>query len=180
MINFHHNKLLKYSTLDKKKNPWCWLLKGSFILDHTNVSVRCTWLMIFQLHTWKTRVYSHVPSLNIQSCIRGCFFSTFRFKNSILAYLDQKKYTSRPKWVPYARHYKPRPVYFFTPFPKTIYVLWPLALCMACIQERLLIKSGLWWRAYGTIYFLPLKNSCYSIPHQMLFIISWEREKSEK
>ena len=24
-----------------------------------------------------------------------------------------------------------------------------LALCMACIQERLLIKSGLWWRAYG-------------------------------
>ena len=32
---------------------------------------------------------------------------------------------------------------FFTPFPKTIYVLLPLALCMACIQERLLIKSGL-------------------------------------
>ena len=31
----------------------------------------------------------------------------------------------------------------------TIYVLWPLALCMACIQEPLLIKSGLWWRAYG-------------------------------
>ena len=39
---------------------------------------------------------------------------------------------------------------FFTPFQKTIYVLWPLALCMACIQERLLIKSGLWWRAYGS------------------------------
>ena len=50
----------------------------------------------------------------------------------------------------YARHYKPRLVYFFTPFPKTIYVLWPLALCMACIQERLLIKSGLWWRAHGS------------------------------
>ena len=53
--------------------------------------------------------------------------------------------------LPYARHYKPRLVYFFTPFPKTIYVLWPLALCMACIQERLLIKSGLWWRAYGIL-----------------------------
>ena len=51
--------------------------------------------------------------------------------------------------IPYARHYKPRLVYFFTPFPKSIYVLWPLALCMACIQERLLIKSGLWLRAYG-------------------------------
>ena len=38
--------------------------------------------------------------------------------------------------IPYARHYKPRFVYFFTPFPKTIYVLWPLALCMAYIQER--------------------------------------------
>ena len=25
--------------------------------------------------------------------------------------------------LPYARHYKPRLVYFFTPFPKTIYVL---------------------------------------------------------
>ena len=53
------------------------------------------------------------------------------------------------KYIPYARHYKSRFVYFFTSFPKTIYVLWPLALCMACIQERLLIKSGLWWRAYG-------------------------------
>ena len=55
-----------------------------------------------------------------------------------------------PKYlIPYARHYKPRLVYFFTPFQKTIYVLWLLALCMAYIQERLLIKSGLWWRAYG-------------------------------
>ena len=51
--------------------------------------------------------------------------------------------------IPYARHYKPRLVYLFTPFPKTIYVLWPFALWMACIRERLLIKSGLWWRAYG-------------------------------
>ena len=59
----------------------------------------------------------------------------------------------KSKQIPYARHYKPRLVYFFTPFPKTIYLLWPLALCMACIQERLLIKSGLWWRAYGSCHF---------------------------
>ena len=26
-----------------------------------------------------------------------------------------------------------------------------LSLCMACIQERLVIKSGLWWRAYGRL-----------------------------
>ena len=38
--------------------------------------------------------------------------------------------------IPYARHYKPRLVYFFTQFQKTIYVLWPLVWCMACIQER--------------------------------------------
>ena len=56
--------------------------------------------------------------------------------------------------LPYARHYKPRLVYFFTPFPKAIYVLWPFALCTAWIQERLLIKSALWWRAYGICYAL--------------------------
>ena len=39
-------------------------------------------------------------------------------------------------YIPYARHYKPRLVYFFILFPKTIYVLYPLALCMACIQKR--------------------------------------------
>ena len=41
-------------------------------------------------------------------------------------------------------------------------------LCMACIQERLVIKSGLWWRAYGNssvnghlfnFFFLVTKNS---------------------
>ena len=65
--------------------------------------------------------------------------------------LAQIKQEAMPVFnLPYARHYKPRLVYFFTPFPNTIYVLWPLVLCMACIQERLLIKSGLWWHAYGT------------------------------
>ena len=28
-----------------------------------------------------------------------------------------------------------------------------LSLCMACIQERLVIKSGLWWRMYGILNF---------------------------
>ena len=64
--------------------------------------------------------------------------------------------------LPYARHYKPRLLYFFTPFPKTIYLLWPLALCMACIQEWLLIKSGLWWRAYG-IWTLRKQKSFYTL-----------------
>ena len=61
-------------------------------------------------------------------------------------------------WVYHSHHPKnkntgnpmtPGLVYFFTPFPKPIYVLWPLALCMARIQERLLIKSSLWWCAYS-------------------------------
>ena len=66
------------------------------------------------------------------------------------------------RWIPYARHYKPRLVYFFTPFPKTIYVLWPLALCMACIQERLLIKNGLWWPTYGTWFHVQLNQGHFA------------------
>ena len=62
--------------------------------------------------------------------------------------IDDSYGTYKCQYIPYARHYKPRLVYFFIPFLMTIYVLWPLAICMACIQERLLIKSGIWWRAY--------------------------------
>ena len=64
--------------------------------------------------------------------------------------------------LPYARHYKPRLVFFFTQFSlqlrlilKTIYVLKTeilhfLSLKSAAYKwERLQIKSGLWWRAYG-------------------------------
>ena len=73
------------------------------------------------------------------------------------------------KYVPYARHYKPRLVYFFTPFPKTIYVLWPLALCMACIQEWLLIKSGLWWRAYSRLFQFSTKH-IFMIPKHYIHL----------
>ena len=44
---------------------------------------------------------------------------------------------------------------FFTPFSKTIPLFLRrffqnfLSFCMACIQERLVIKSGLWWCSYG-------------------------------
>ena len=75
--------------------------------------------------------------------------------------------------LPYSRHYKPRLVYFFTPFPKTIYVLWPLALCMSCIQERLLIKSGLWWRAYGK--WIPFLLLCY-----LILFVFWKKLKTPK
>ena len=48
-----------------------------------------------------------------------------------------------------------RGLYIFNPISKDHFFLFKelfqkiLSLCMACIQERLLIKSGLWWRAYG-------------------------------
>ena len=29
-----------------------------------------------------------------------------------------------------------------------------LTLCTVSIQERFMIKSGLWWRAYGTLVFI--------------------------
>ena len=64
--------------------------------------------------------------------------------------------------IPYARHYKPRLVYFFYPISlclrlilQTIYVLKMeilhfLSLKSAAYKrERLQIVSGLWWRAYG-------------------------------
>ena len=66
--------------------------------------------------------------------------------------------------LPYARHYKPRFVFFFTQFSlqlrlilQTIYVLKTeilhfLSLKSAAYKrERLQIESGLWWRTYGNI-----------------------------
>ena len=42
-----------------------------------------------------------------------------------------------------------------------------LSLCMACIQERLLIKSGLWWRSCG-IYPPLLVNAVCKQPLSLL------------
>ena len=65
-------------------------------------------------------------------------------------------------YIPYARHYKPRLVFFFTQISlqlrlilQTIYVLKTeilhfLSLKSAAYKwERPQIESGLWWRAYG-------------------------------
>ena len=52
-------------------------------------------------------------------------------------------------YVPYARHYKPQLVYFLPHFQRPLLCFLRrffqtfLSLCMACIQERLVIKSGL-------------------------------------
>ena len=74
--------------------------------------------------------------------------------------------------IPYARHYKPRLVIFFTQFSlqlrlilQTIYVLKTeilhfLSLKSAAYKrERLQIESGLWWRAYGIFVVEPLVYS---------------------
>ena len=68
--------------------------------------------------------------------------------------------------IPYARHYKPWLIFFFTKFSlqlrlilQTIYVLKREILhflsskSAAYKRERLQIKSSLWWRAYGTCTF---------------------------
>ena len=55
--------------------------------------------------------------------------------------------------LPYARNYNPWFIYFLPTFLKSKNVfsrgffLEILSLCMVSIQERFLIKSGLWWRA---------------------------------
>ena len=67
--------------------------------------------------------------------------------------------------IPYARHYNPRFVYFLPTFwsPKNVFsrgfFLKILDLCMVSIQERFLIKSGLWWRAYGIHFLVNISSS---------------------
>ena len=57
--------------------------------------------------------------------------------------------------ISYAHHYKPRLIYLLAHFQRPFFLFLRrffqkiLSLCMACIQEWLVIKSGLWWRAYG-------------------------------
>ena len=64
--------------------------------------------------------------------------------------------------IPYARHYKPRLIFFFTQFSlqlrlilQTIYVVKTEILHFLSLKsaankrERLQIESGLWWRAYS-------------------------------
>ena len=65
--------------------------------------------------------------------------------------------------LPYARHFNPWFVYFFTQFLKStnvfsrIFFLKILALCMVSIQERFLIK----WRAYGIIFLTSSNIKCW-------------------
>ena len=100
----------------------------------------------------------HSASGRIDRKLKSCcltqtfilWLNLFRNKKKLRQYVQYLLTMILDCFHVYAHHYKPRLVYFFTPFPKTIYVLWPLALCMACIQERLLIKSGLWWSRYGS------------------------------
>ena len=129
------------------------LEKSSYRLSQITFCYRL--FLIRLTHTF----FNSMRRLNID-----CFFLVYQIimENNLM--LKMRKLTTDNQLLnfclPYARHYKPRLVYCFTPFSKTVYVLWPLALCMACIQERLLIKSGLWWRAYGIqfgIFLLILK-----------------------
>ena len=70
---------------------------------------------------------------------------------------------------------------FFTPFPKTISLFLRRffqkirSLCMACIQERLLIKSGLWWRENGisSCNFLPFIQSMETPEPKVYFLEPW-------
>ena len=88
--------------------------------------------------------------MDIKICQYGhyCFFWDFK----------SKRYFQWFFWLPYKRHYNLRLVYFSPTFwsPKTFFQ-WTffqiLALCMVSIQEHFLIKSGLWWHAYGISIF---------------------------
>ena len=71
--------------------------------------------------------------------------------------------------LPYVRHHNPRLVYYFkATFWKSKKFLRGffrkiLALCMVSIQERFIIKNGLWWRTYGSyFYFDFLANGKYT------------------
>ena len=79
------------------------------------------------------------------------------------------------KNIPYARHYKPRLIFFLTQFSlqlrlilHTIYVLETKILHFLSLKsaaykrEQLQIESGLWWRAYG-ILSRPPQNFANSV-----------------
>ena len=58
-----------------------------------------------------------------------------------------------------------RGLYIFYPISKDHFFVFKevffqkiLSLCIAYIQERLLIKSGLWWFAYGICYYIERDN----------------------
>ena len=76
--------------------------------------------------------------------------------------------------LPYARHYKPRLVYFLPHFWKPFLCFQGgffqkiLSLCMVSVQELIVIKSGLWWRAYGSLY-LDLVAEIYFSDISVLF-----------
>ena len=76
----------------------------------------------------------------------------------------------------YTRHYNPRFVYFETTFWKSkTFFSWSffqkiLLLCKVSIQERFLIKSGLWWRSYGTYF--TLINLGKKYPSKTIFLVA--------
>ena len=72
------------------------------------------------------------------------------------------------KYISYARHQNPQIVHalphFWSPFLCFQGGLEILSLCMVSIQERFLIKSGLWWRAYGNSKKYLFTNMYYPNP----------------
>ena len=90
---------------------------------------------------------------HFMQCAKLVFFIFSRIPQTHQSYLSYKT-----TCLPYMRHYNPRFVYFL---PR----LWRPFLCFQggafqkilslyifSIQERFLIKSGLWWRAYGILF----------------------------
>ena len=71
-------------------------------------------------------------------------------------------------WIPYARHYNPRFIHFLPHFYKRlilqtilVHKQGKLGLKSAVYnQERFQMKSGLWWRAYGTYFSVTVSPCC--------------------
>ena len=87
--------------------------------------------------------------------------------------------------ITYARHYKPRLIFFFTQFSlqlrlilQTIYVLKTEILHFLSLKsavytrEQLLIKSGLWWRVYSSFsnnFYFYVVNAVETVKGLKLF-----------
>ena len=92
---------------------------------------------------FKTKIHSPTPSWRQKvNKFCNCLFKMASFVNSWIHIYRTRAIISRG-------------FIFFTPFSKTISLFLRrffqkiLSLCMAYNQERLVIKSSLWWRVYG-------------------------------
>ena len=117
--------------------------------EHDLIEYICTKIFDVNFYSITTKIYFAHFSSRIFTII--CKYWTSAWLNLIFWGVAMSLVKNK---IPYAPHYNPRFAYFLPTFRRQFlfsrrFFRKILSLCMVNIQERFLIKSGLWWRAYG-------------------------------